>query len=71
MKGPSGVQWRSRGKASESYCNFQRKNNIFNVNLYRYKIVNIDLLRSSTLGHLREVFTGVQGTGPLVGVGVS
>ena len=50
MKGPSGVQWGSRGEAPESSCVFQRKNNIFNANLYRHKIVNIGLGRFSTWG---------------------
>ena len=80
MKGPSGVQWGSRGEAPESSCVFQRKSNIFNANLYRHKIVNIGLGRLSTLGGsnncersehtecLREAFTGVQGAGPLAGV---
>ena len=50
MKGPSWVQWGSRGEANESSCVFQRENNIFNANLYRHKIVNIGLGRFSTLG---------------------
>ena len=74
MKGPSGIQWGSRGEAPESSCVFQRRNNIFNANLYRHKIANIGLGgRFSTLGgsnnceqseqteHLREASTGVQG----------
>ena len=76
MKGPSGVQWGSRGEAPESSCVFQRKNNIFNANSYRHKIVNIGLGRFSTGGgsnncerseqteRLREAFTGVEGAGP-------
>ena len=82
MKGPSGVQWGSRGKAPESSCVFQCKNNIFNANLYRHKIINIGLGRFSTRGGggsnncerseqtgcLCEAFTGVQGAGPLAGV---
>ena len=43
MKGPCGVQWGSRGEAPESSCVFQCRNNIFNANLYRHKIVNIGL----------------------------
>ena len=50
MKGPNGVQWGSRGEAPESSCVFQRRDNIFNANLYRHKIVNIGLGRFSTLG---------------------
>ena len=81
MKGPCGVQWGSRDKAPESSCVFQCRNNIFNANLYRHKIVNIGLAedfqhgggsnnceRNEQTERLREAFTGVQGTGPLSGV---
>ena len=50
IKGPSGVQWGSRGEAPESACVVQHRNNIFNANLCRHKIVNIGLGRFSTSG---------------------
>ena len=74
--GPVGIQ----GRSLKSSCVFQHKNNIFNANLYRHKIVNIGLGRFSTLGgskncerseqteRLREEFKGVQGAGSLAGV---
>ena len=81
MKGPSGVQWGSRGEAPESSCVFQRENKISNANLYRHKIVNIGLGRFSTWGggsnncerseqteRLRKAFTGVQGLAPWRGL---
>ena len=80
MKGPSGDQGAEPPKALVFFNIVQRKNNIFNANLHRHEIVNIDLGRFSTWGgsnncerseqteRLCEAFTGVQGAGPLAGV---